>query len=148
MNEFLRILIATSVAGALLTPGAFAANYEVHMVARDAKGRFAQFEPALLKVQPGDTVTFVSHEPMDNTQSVPELIPSGANNWTGQLGQNVTVTFDLEGLYVYKCLHHIGRGMVGIIQVGQNTQPLDVSAVERLPPKAEARLKVLLDQME
>src|SRR5690554_2464022 len=112
MNMLTRLTMVAAIAGALMAPVAYAAEYEVHMLAKDANGRFAQYEPAFLKVQPGDTVTFISSDALDNTESIPELIPQSAENWTGDLGQNVSVTFETEGLYVYKCVHHVGRGMI------------------------------------
>lgn len=147
MNNLARNTVAAAIACVLMTPAAYAAGYEVHMLAKDANGRFAQYEPAVLKVQAGDTVTFISSVALDNTQSIPELIPTGAENWTGELGRNVTVTFKTEGLYVYKCVHHVGRGMIGIVQVGDDVQELDAGAIAKLPGQAKSRLNVLLTEV-
>jgi plastocyanin len=38
---------------------ALAADHQVQMSNKDSEGRAMQFEPAFLKVAPGDTVTFV-----------------------------------------------------------------------------------------
>ena len=146
MNMLARITMVAAIAGALMAPVAYAAEYEVHMLAKDANGRFAQYEPAFLKVQPGDTVTFISSDALDNTESIPELIPQSAENWTGDLGKNVSVSFETEGLYVYKCVHHVGRGMIGVVQVGDGVQVLDAAAVSKLPAQAKARLDVLLTE--
>ena len=146
MNKIVRTSVLAALCGWLVVSAAGAAEYEVQMLAKDAHGRFAQFEPAFLQVEPGDTVTFIASEAMDNAQSIPQLIPEGTENWTGELGANVTVTFDTEGLYVYKCLHHVGRGMIGLIQVGDVAQELDQDVVSALPEKAQSRLEVLLSE--
>ena len=56
MNMLTRLTMVAAIAGALMAPVAYAAEYEVHMLAKDANGRFAQYEPAFLKVQPGALV--------------------------------------------------------------------------------------------
>ena len=135
MNMLTRLTMVAAIAGALMAPVAYAAEYEVHMLAKDANGRFAQYEPA-----------FISSDALDNTESIPELIPQSAENWTGDLGKNVSVSFETEGLYVYKCVHHVGRGMIGVVQVGDGVQALDAAAVSKLPAQAKARLDVLLTE--
>ena len=146
MNIATRLTLVAAIAGCLMTPAAYAADHEVHMLAKDANGRFAQYEPAFLKVQPGDTVTFISTDALDNTESIPQLIPEGAQNWTGELGKDVTVTFETEGLYVYKCVHHVGRGMIGLVQVGDDIQQMDAAEIDKLPDQAKTRLNVLLNE--
>ncbi len=46
------------------------------------------FEPAFLKVNVGDTVTFESTDAAHNSASIPGMIPSGATPWNGQLSRN------------------------------------------------------------
>lgn len=67
-------------------------------------------------------------------------------HWTSDLGKNVSVTFETEGLYVYKCVHHVGRGMIRIVQVGDDVQELDAAAIAKLPGQAKSRLDVLLTE--
>jgi pseudoazurin len=48
------------------------------------------------------------------------MIPPGASKWNGSLSQDITVTFDVEGLYGYQCTPHAMMAMVGVIEVGEN----------------------------
>ena len=76
-----------------------------------------EFKPAILYVAPGDSVQFskmISH----NSVSVPELIPDGAENWSSPLGENISLSMEVPGIYAYVCQPHIGFGMVGLIVVG------------------------------
>jgi pseudoazurin len=47
------------------------------------------------------------------------MIPDGASSWLGQLSQDISVTLDTEGVYVYQCDPHLMMAMIGVIQVGK-----------------------------
>lgn len=138
--------IATACAGLLLATPAVAADHQVQMLNKDAQGRGMQFEPAFLRIEPGDTVTFIPTDKSHNSESIPALMPGGEEPWKGKINQEVTVTFEAEGFYAYKCLPHLGMGMIGLIQVGNGTAALDQAEVEKLPKRAEDRLLELLAQ--
>lgn len=97
---------------------AFADEHEVHMMTMGTSGMMV-FEPAVLKVAVGDTVTFVPTNPSHNSESVEGLSPEGAATWKGSISQAVTVTIDKEGVYVYECQPHAMMAMVGVIVAGE-----------------------------
>ena len=122
----------------------FAADHEVQMVNKDAEGRTMQFEPAFLRVEPGDTVTFVNKDKGHNSESLKGAIPEGAETWKGKINQEITITLTEEGFYAYKCTPHLAMGMVGLIQVGDDTSnQADIEAV-KLPGKSKTRMEELL----
>jgi len=122
----------------------FAADHEVQMVNKDAEGRTMQFEPAFLRVEPGDTVTFVNKDKGHNSESLKGAIPEGAEAWKGKINQEITITLTEEGFYAYKCTPHLAMGMVGLIQVGDDTSnQADIEAV-KLPGKSKTRMEELL----
>lgn len=112
---------ATVAAGAaLLLSGQFAAA-ENHVV----KASVTNYEPMVLFVQPGDTVTWANMGG-HNVETIPGMVPEGAEGFSSKLGEEgYTVTFDVEGAYVYKCLPHVSTGMVGTVVVGANPGNLD-----------------------
>ena len=77
------------------------------------------FEPAVIKVSVGDTVHFKAIDAAHNSVSVDGMVPSGAASWASQLSQDISVTLDTEGVYVYQCDPHLIMAMVGVIQVGE-----------------------------
>jgi pseudoazurin len=77
------------------------------------------FEPAVIKVSKGDTIHFKATDMSHNAVSIDGMIPSGANSWAGELNQDISVTLDTEGVYVYQCDPHAMMAMVGVIQVGE-----------------------------
>ena len=77
------------------------------------------FEPAVIKVSVGDTIHFKATDAAHNSVSVDGMIPAGAASWASQLSQDISVTLDTEGVYVYQCDPHVIMAMVGVIQVGE-----------------------------
>ena len=91
------------------------------------------FEPSVLQIQVGDTVTFTPANPGHNSASMAGMIPAGAESWDSGMSQSVTVTFTEEGTYVYQCTPHLMMAMVGVITVGDpgaNLDAIKVSATE------------------
>ncbi len=71
------------------------------------------FEPALVKIEPGDTVKFVATDKGHNAETIKGMLPAGAAPFVGKINQDIAVTFDKPGVYGVKCLPHYGMGMVG-----------------------------------
>ena len=96
---------------------AVAKDVQVKMLNKGERGAMV-FEPALVKVAPGDTVTFVATDKGHNAEIISVMIPAGAAPFKGTMNQNLTVKFTKTGVYGYKCLPHYGMGMVGAVIVG------------------------------
>ena len=100
------------------------ANFEVKMLNQGKDGVMV-FEPSLLKINIGDTVTFKATDAAHNSASIPGMIPNGASSWNGELSRDISVTFDVPGIYGYQCTPHAMMAMVGVIQVDNNIENLD-----------------------
>nr|WP_314261111.1 pseudoazurin [uncultured Devosia sp.] len=118
---------------------AYAANFEVHMLNKGEQGAMV-FEPAGLRIAPGDTVTFIPTDKGHNVESMKEVMPDGAEAFKGGMGKEVVVTFTQEGLYGIKCLPHFGMGMVAAIVVGEG-EPANLAQADtvKLPGKSKDR---------
>ena len=123
------------MAVALASPAA-AKDYQVKMLNK-GNGRAMVFSPEVVKVAPGDTVTFVSADPSHNAESIAGMIPAGAAPFKGKMNQNLTVKFTKPGVYGYKCLPHYGMGMVGVVYVGSSTANLAQAKAVGHPGKAK-----------
>ena len=73
-----------------------AENYEVKMLNQGTEG-YMVFEPAVLKINKGDTVTFKATDAAHNSASIKGMVPAGAEEWNGRLSQDISVTFNVEG---------------------------------------------------
>ena len=102
----------------------YGANFEVKMLNQGQDGVMV-FEPPLLKINAGDTVTFKATDAAHNSASIPGMIPTGASSCNGELSRDISVTFDVPGIYGYQCTPHAMMAMVGVIQVDNNTENLD-----------------------
>lgn len=134
------LLIGVAAGGA-----ASAADHEVKMLNRGVAGMMV-FKPAYLEVAPGDSVTFVPSDPGHNAESLPGMTPAGAEPFKGKMNQPVTVTFEAEGVYGYKCLPHLAMGMVGLVVVGDAAANLAEAGEAKLPGKAKKVMAGLLGQ--
>ena len=86
------------------------------------------FEPPVIKVSKGDTIHFKATDMSHNSVSIDGMVPSGAAPWAGQLNQDISVTFDTEGVYVYQCDPHVMMAMIGVIQVGD---PINMEEIKK-----------------
>jgi pseudoazurin len=117
-----------------------AADFEVKLLNKGADGAMV-FEPAGLKIAPGDTVTFIPTDKGHNAETIKGMIPDGAAEFKGKMNETIKVTFEVPGVYGVKCAPHVGMGMVGAILVGDAPAAnLDAFNAAKLPKKARERI--------
>jgi pseudoazurin len=135
MTMRIGLLVAGAVMAMAVAAPAAAKDVQVKMLNKGAHGAMV-FEPALVKVAPGDTVTFVATDKGHNAEIISTMMPAGAAPFKGKMNQNVTVKFTKPGVYGYKCLPHYGMGMVGAVIVGTPANAAQAKAVSH-PGKAK-----------
>jgi pseudoazurin len=102
-------------------------EHEVKMLNSGEGGQMI-FEPAVLKVSVGDTIHFKAVDMSHNSAVIDGMLPAGAELWAGELNNDISVTLDTEGVYVYQCDPHVMMAMIGVIQVGEATNMNDIKA--------------------
>lgn len=130
------------MAMAVAAPAA-AKDVQVKMLNKGASGAMV-FEPALVKIAPGDTVTFVASDKGHNAEIISTMIPAGAAPFKGKMNQNITVKFSKPGVYGYKCLPHYGMGMVGAVIVGNGGSNGAQAKAASHPGKAKKAFSAIL----
>ncbi len=119
-------------------------NAEEHIVNAAAR----EFKPAIIYVQPGDTVKFTN---MTSHNSVTYLTPEGATGWgeKGKMagGSFITPPIDTEGIYGYVCEPHIGFGMVGVVVVGGVSADDKAAMKERAMAELQGPFKRLIGKI-
>jgi pseudoazurin len=143
-------LLATAtglVATLALTAPAIAAEHTVKMLNRGEAGLMV-FEPAYLQVEPGDTVTFEPTDKGHNAETIPGMVPDGAEAFKGEFNQAISVTFETEGVYGYKCLPHYVLGMVGVVVVGDPSANVEAAKAVKQRGKASKVMAELLARVE
>ena len=129
-------IIAGAVMAMALASPAAAKDVQVKMLNKGAHGAMV-FEPALVKVAPGDTVTFVATDKGHNAEIISTMMPAGAAPFKGKMNQDITVKFSKPGVYGYKCLPHYGMGMVGAVIVGSSSPNAAQAKAASHPGKAK-----------
>lgn len=148
MRQPLKLVACLAVLACAAAPAA-AREWQVKMLNKGASGTPMVFEPSFLKVGPGDTVRFVAVDKGHNAESLPGMIPAGGAGFKGKFNEEIVVSFGKPGLYAYKCLPHVGMGMVGLIQVGAATNKAAIAeGAQRLPAVGKTVMTRLLAQVK
>jgi pseudoazurin len=124
-----------------------AAEIEVKMLNKGTDGVPMVFEPALVKIAPGDTVKFVATDKGHNAESIKGMLPDGAALFVGKNNEEIVVKFDQEGVYGVKCAPHYGMGMVAMIVVGSATNIEQAKAVPQIG-RAKQVFATLFNKLE
>jgi pseudoazurin len=142
-----RTVAAAAIIAAIFaeTP-VMAANVEVQMLNKGEAGTMV-FEPALVKVAVGDTVTFVPTDKGHNAETMKELLPEGAEPFKGAMGKEVVVTFTAPGAYGIKCSPHLGMGMVALVVVGDDAVDTEAIKAVKLPKIARERMDAIVAEL-
>jgi len=141
-----KVIVLGAIVAALGFAGAAgAAEVEVKMLNKGTEGVMV-FEPALVKINPGDTVKFVAADKGHNVESIETMLPEGGKAFTGKVNEEISVTFDTAGVYGFKCKPHYGMGMVGMVVVGDAAN-VDQAKAATHPGKAKQAFATLFDKL-
>lgn len=143
MRHLSSIVVGAAIALMALS-SAEAAEVEVKMLNHGQKG-FMVFEPDLVLIQPGDSVQFVAVDKGHDVVSIDGMLPAGAKPFEGKMNQDLTVKFDVPGVYGVKCKPHYGMGMVGLVAVG-SPQNLDQAEAVKHPGKAKKVFSAIFEK--
>ncbi|WP_284776134.1 pseudoazurin [Agrobacterium sp. lyk4-40-TYG-31] len=146
INNVIRLVAGAALAGVLAFP-AFAADIEIKMLNKGSDGQAMVFEPAAVKANIGDTITFVPVDKGHDAAAIKGLIPDGVEEYKGKMNETLKVTVGKEGAYVFKCTPHMGMGMVALVVVGETPANLEAVKTGKLPKKARERLDAELTKL-
>ena len=140
------LVLAVTVVALFTAGSASAADHEVKMLDKGATGIMV-FEPALVKIAPGDTIKFIPVSKGHNVETIPGMLPEGATPLNSKINEAVTVKFDKQGVYGFKCKPHYGMGMVGMVVVGTPVNQDQAKAVKH-PGKANQVFATLFNDVK
>ena len=129
------LVLAALLATVAFGGAAMAAEVEVKMLNKGAEGAMV-FEPALVTIQPGDTVKFIATDKGHNAETIAGMLPEGAASFVGKINEELVIAFDKPGVYGIKCKPHYAMGMVGMIVVGKPDNEAKAAEVKH-PGKAK-----------
>ena len=141
----MKAILLGAIAALAINGSALAAEIEIRMLDKGTEGAMV-FEPALVKLEPGDTVKFVASSKGHNAESIKGMLPADASPFVGKINQELEVKFDKPGVYGVKCLPHYGMGMVALIVVGVPPNQDEAKAVVH-PGKAKQVFATLFGKL-
>lgn len=117
------------LSAALIVPAAAgAAEYKVRMKFNEDTGA-VYYEPKVLKIKSGDTVTWVQEDEVNphNVVSYPDGVPKAAKLFEAPMmekkGENWSRKFTKSGTYRYHCHPHEAVGMKAMVIVDRESKP-------------------------
>ena len=125
---------------------AFGAVVEVKMLNKDSKGQKMVFEPAVIKVNVGDSVKFLPTTKGHSVQSFKgaESRPTGAEGFKSKLNKTHIYKVEKEGIHVIQCKPHYAMGMIGMIIAGKPTNLATIRKLKVRGKKARERFQAML----
>ena len=116
------------------------------MLNKDANGNKMVYSNELARVAVGDTITWLPASKGHNVEFIagPDGfdIPKKSKN-----GKEVSVTFEVPGVYYYWCTPHKGMGMIGLVVVGDDTSNLDAIKAIRFMGKSKKIAPELINSL-
>ena len=124
----------------------FAADMTIDMLNKDANGNKMVYSKEVAKVAVGETITWLPASKGHNVEIIAAPdgfdIPKKSKN-----GKEVSITFEVPGIYYYWCTPHKGMGMIGLVVVGDDTSNKDEIAKAKALGKSKKKLKKLLSEL-
>lgn len=104
------------------------AEDHVVQVITDNENGIVSFKPKFLRINRGDTVTWVNTiDDLHNVITYPDGFPKGSEGFESpyleRAGESWSYTFNTKGTYQYHCIPHVLMGMRGVITVQTPTAP-------------------------
>ncbi|MFL2844927.1 MAG: pseudoazurin [Candidatus Puniceispirillaceae bacterium] len=132
------------IAAFLSTPS-LAAEVEIEMLNKDADGNKMVFSQEVVRVEVGDTVTWL---PTSKGHNVEMISSPNKMKFKSKNGREAKITFDTPGIYYYLCTPHKGMGMIGLVVVGNDMSNIDDVKKSKAYGKSKKKLKQLLASLK
>ena len=136
-----------AVFGIMLAVGSASAGARtIEMLNKDDAGNKMVYSEELARIEVGETITWVPTSKGHNVEWIAG--PDGAElPKKSKNGKEVSMTFEVPGIYYYLCTPHKGMGMIGLVVVGDDVSNKDAIAKAKALGKSKKKLKALLAQL-
>ena len=124
----------------------FAGDITIEMLNKRSDGQIMVYSEDISRIDVGDTITWVPTSKGHNVEWIAG--PDGAElPKKSKNSKEVSMTFEVPGIYYYLCTPHKGMGMIGLVVVGDDTSNKDAIAKAKALGKSKKKLKALLGQL-
>lgn len=108
----------------MISGAAYAAEVQIDMLNKLGKERMV-YSKKFVKINVGDTIKWKAADKTHNVVFIKNAIPKGVEIFKSKMNKDAEYTFNVPGIYAYKCQPHFGMGMIGFVQVGDDTHNLE-----------------------
>ncbi|OUU19170.1 MAG: pseudoazurin [Crocinitomicaceae bacterium TMED45] len=124
------------------------ADITVEMLKKRASDKATMvYSEDISRIDVGETITWI---PTSKGHNVHFL--AGPEGWEvpkkSKFNKEVSITFDIPGIYYYQCTPHKGMGMIALVVVGGDISNKDSIAKIKALGKSKKKLKALLGELQ
>ena len=130
----------SAVIACFLATTSFATDIKIEMLNKDAEGNRNVYSKEVVKVDVGDTVTWL---PTSKGHNVEIISSPNQMKFKSKNNKEAKITFDTPGIYYYWCTPHKGMGMIGLVVVGNDLSNINDVASAKAIGKSKKKLKKL-----
>ena len=135
-----------SVFSLILSFNAFSEEIVIDMLNKRDDGERMVYSQDIAKIAVSDNIRWVAKDGGHNVEFVAG--PDGFNIPPKSIiNREVTMQFDIPGIYLYVCSPHSIMGMIGLVVVGDNISNKDAIASYDIGGKGNRKLKKLLSNL-
>ena len=128
-----------------LTP-VFGEDMSIDMLNKRDDGAKMVYSVDVAEINSGDTITWLPASKGHNVHFI-----AGPEGWDlpkkSKNNKEVSITFDVPGIYFYQCTPHKGMGMIALVVVGDDVSNKDAIAKAKALGKSKKKLKALLGEL-
>ena len=143
MNKSIIIVMVVSFFATIFLQAANAADMTIEMLNKRDDGAKMVYGTDIARVEVGTSVTWIPTQKGHNVEFI-----AGPDGWKApkksKINEEVTITFDTPGVYLYQCTPHATMGMIALVVVGDGDN--DVSKA-KVRGKSKRKLKELLKEL-
>ena len=139
-NNMLRTLFIITI---FFSTPVFASTFSIDMLNVRQDGQSMVYSQDVLKVEPGDTVTWKPKDKGHNVEFIigPDTVELPKKS---MINQEFTYSFEQPGVYFYQCTPHKSMGMIAVVIVGSDLSNLDAVKQVRVFGKSKRKLEEIL----
>jgi|TARA_B110000483_G_scaffold177973_1_gene210495 pseudoazurin len=118
----------------------------IEMLNKRDDGSIMVYSVDIAKIAAGETITWMPKDKMHNVEMLKG--PDGAKlPKKSKFSKEFSMTFDVPGIYVYRCTPHVAMGMIAIVIVGDDVSNKEAISNTRMMGKAKKKLVKLLESV-
>tara|TARA_Y100000022_G_scaffold126922_1_gene109904 strand:- start:47 stop:478 length:432 start_codon:yes stop_codon:yes gene_type:complete len=143
MNKSIITVMIVTFFATIFLQAANAADMTIEMLNKRDDGAKMVYGTDIARVEVGTSITWIPAQKGHNVEFI-----AGPDGWKApkksKINEEVTITFDTPGIYLYQCTPHATMGMIALVVVGDGDN--DVSKA-KVRGKSKRKLKELLKEL-